>query len=148
MDSLELSKILLQQTDVLQKMHGVVVQQREALKEGRLELLQQLMKDQQNYAFQAETLERERQRISGRISSFYHCPSTIADFCQNMQPDVARELRQAADGLLRIVGKLQAEMAILARLVEESQTLSEITIAEWRRLEGLTSSKNGLDVCG
>ncbi|HCA41497.1 MAG TPA: flagellar protein FlgN [Aminobacterium sp.] len=147
MDGQSLVEVLLQQTDVLQKMHSVVVKQREALKEGRLELLQQLMKEQQSLAFEGEALEQERRRLAGRLSSAYHCAPTIMEFCSFLPEQEGVELREAAEALIPVVRNLQAEIGILSRLVDENRALSDILLAEWRRLEGMAAPGcGGLDM--
>ena len=63
-----LGELLGRQAETLQAMADVTVKQREALREGRLELLQDLFRELQNLGFSAEALENHRGKMAARLA--------------------------------------------------------------------------------
>ncbi|NLA90952.1 MAG: hypothetical protein GX843_04860 [Synergistaceae bacterium] len=76
-----LGELLGRQAETLQAMADVTVQQREALREGRLELLQDLFRELQNLGFSAEALDNERSKISAKLAEQLGCEETVSAIC-------------------------------------------------------------------
>ena len=144
-----LAEALTQQAIVLGRLGDATVRQREALKEGRLDLLQDIFKEQQSAGFAAEAAEERRRREAEGLARALGCEPNISAICARLPEEEASPLRERADELLLLVNALQSEIFILSSLVEENQRLNGMMAAEWRRLEGMyPSSRSGYDFKG
>jgi hypothetical protein len=144
-----LGDALTKQAEILRTLGEVTVRQREALKEGRLELLQDLFREQQAAGFAAEAAEERRRRNAADLAATLGCEPRVSSICSRLSDNEAYQLKQKADDVLRQVKVLQSEMYILSSLVEENQRLNGMMAAEWRRLEGMyPSSRSGVDFKG
>ena len=144
-----LGDALAKQAEVLRTLGEVTVRQREALKEGRLELLQDLFREQQAAGFAAEAAEERRRRAASELAAALGCESNVSAICSRLPEQAALLLKKEADEVLRQVKVLQSEMYIISSLVEENQRLNGMMAAEWRRLEGMyPSSRSGVDFKG
>ncbi len=143
--ALELIALLEEQGQVLLQMWRVAVEQREALKEGRLSALQDTIKEFQALSSRALALEACRHRESLLLGEKLSCPPVLTEFVRTIPgDDEAEALRQAGITLLQAINKLRAEMRLLEKLLQEQTALSELLTSEWRRLEGLP----GMDPSG
>ncbi|MCF7936355.1 MAG: flagellar protein FlgN [Synergistales bacterium] len=143
-----LSRILEEQAGALEEMWGVVVEQREALKAGRLSSLQELQQRLQKHSFRARTLEAEREKQTNLLAARRGCEPTVSAIAETEGGEAARELRERADRLSIAVRKLQSEMQILKNLIEESAALHQVMIDEWRRVERAAAFRGGMDFRG
>jgi len=144
-----LGDALAKQAEILRTLGEVTVRQREALKEGRLELLQDLFREQQAAGFAAEAAEERRRRAASELAAALGCESNVSAICSRLPEQAALLLKKEAGEVLRQVKVLQSEMYIISSLVEENQRLNGMMAAEWRRLEGMyPSSRSGVDFKG
>ncbi len=144
-----LGDALAKQAEILRTLGEVTVRQREALKEGRLELLQDLFREQQAAGFAAEAAEERRRRAASELAAALGCEPNVSAICSRLPEQAALLLKKEADEVLRQVKVLQSEMYIISSLVEENQRLNGMMAAEWRRLEGMyPSSRSGVDFKG
>jgi len=144
-----LGDALAKQAEILRTLGEVTVRQREALKEGRLDLLQDLFREQQAAGFAAEAAEERRRRAASELAAALGCESNVSAICSRLPEQAALLLKKEADEVLRQVKVLQSEMYIISSLVEENQRLNGMMAAEWRRLEGMyPSSRSGVDFKG
>lgn len=143
-----LGTVLARQADTLRALAEVTVQQREALQNGRLELLQDLFRELQNLGFSAEALENQRQKMAAELAGQLGCEPKISAICERLKGDDSLSLKEKAAELELSVKKVQSEMQILSGLVDENQRLGGMMIAEWRRLQGMYPSRPGVDFRG
>ncbi|MGI6784691.1 MAG: flagellar export chaperone FlgN [Aminivibrio sp.] len=143
-----LGELLNRLAETLTAMADVTVQQREALREGRLELLQDLFRELQNLGFSAEALENQRVKLSAKLAAQLGCEETLSAICGRLSDDAALPLKAGAGELDMALRKLRSEMQILTSLVDENQRLGGMLIAEWRRLQGMYPSRPGVDFRG
>lgn len=143
-----LEALLARQAETLRGLVDVTVQQREALQTGRLELLQDLFKDLQNFGFAAEALENQRTKITALLANQLGCEPTISALWGRLRGKERERLKARGDELSLAVRKLQSETQILTKLVDENQRLGGMMIAEWRRLQGMYPSQGGVDFRG
>ncbi|HPE66757.1 MAG TPA: flagellar export chaperone FlgN, partial [Synergistales bacterium] len=127
-----LGDALAKQAEILRTLGEVTVRQREALKEGRLELLQDLFREQQAAGFAAEAAEERRRRAASELAAALGCESNVSAICSRLPEQAALLLKKEADEVLRQVKVLQSEMHIISALVEENQRLNGMMAAEWR----------------
>jgi len=143
-----LGELLGRQAETLQAMADVTVKQREALREGRLELLQDLFRELQNLGFSAEALENHRGKMAARLAEQLGCEVNIPAICGRLNDPDGPLLKEKAGELDLAVRKLKSELQILSSLVDENQRLGGMLIAEWRRLQGMYPSRPGVDFRG
>ena len=143
-----LGTVLARQAEALRALADVTVQQREALRNGRLELLQDLFRDLQNLGFSAEALENQRAKMAAELAGQLACEPKVSAICERLRGGESASLKETAAELEMAVRKLQSEMQILAGLVDENQRLGGMMIAEWRRLQGMYPSRPGVDFRG
>ena len=124
------------QTAVLLRMWEIVVQQREALKSGRLPALQELMRSLQGISAQARTEEASRDREARLLASALGCEPRISALADALGGAGGARLREAGNGLAQVVRQLRAETQLLSRMVEENLALQQLLLGEYRRLEG------------
>ena len=143
-----LGDVLAGQAQVLRTLGDVTVRQREALREGRLELLQDLFKEMQSLSFTAEALEGRRCRLAEVLAKEFGCPSSLAALCYVLPNEESILLSEKGKELDGAVRRVQAEMQILSALVDENQRLNGMMAAEWRRLQGMNPSRSGVEFRG
>ncbi|GAB1485461.1 flagellar export chaperone FlgN [Aminivibrio sp.] len=143
-----LGDVLASQAQVLRTLGDVTVRQREALRDGRLELLQDLFKEMQAISFSAEALEGRRCRLAEELAKEFECSSSLTALCAVLPKDESSMLSEKGKGLDGAVRRVQAEMQILSSLVDENQRLNGMMAAEWRRLQGMNPSRSGVEFRG
>ena len=79
-----LGDALAKQAEILRTLGEVTVRQREALKEGRLELLQDLFREQQAAGFAAEAAEERRRRAASELAAALGCESNVSAICSRL----------------------------------------------------------------
>ena len=140
--------VLLQQTQALQETLDVAVRQREALKSGRLDLLQGLMKELHDASFRAQALDRRREQEAASLARTLGVHSRLSEILAMLNEGEREALSSVAGKFSLVVRKLQAEMKIISRLADESQRLGDLMLSEWRRMENAFSPGNGFDLKG
>lgn len=143
----QLIQHLSSQTEAIEAVLDVVKRQREALKEGRLELLTDLMHELDRAQRQASVKDSLRAALVAKIASEQGCDLTL-NALVSISGANSDELLSVGKKLRKTVTKAQSEIQILGNLVEESKTLNEMMINEWRRLGSTSSEISGLDLKG
>ena len=140
--------VLLQQTQALQETLDVAVRQREALKSGRLDLLQGLMKELHDASFRAQALDRRREQEAASLARTLGVHPRLSEILAKLNEGEREALSSVAAKFSLVVRKLQAEMKIISRLADESQRLGDLMLSEWRRMENAFSPSSGFDLKG
>ncbi|MCF4113052.1 MULTISPECIES: flagellar export chaperone FlgN [Dethiosulfovibrio] len=139
--------VIERQTEAIHRVLSVVVKQREALKEGRLELLKDLLKDMDQAHQEAITAESMRTQVVNKIAESRKCSPTLNELAASGTPEESEAMLKAGKGLRVAVESARSEMALLNSLVEENKALNDMLIDEWRRLGG-NQSLSSLDLKG
>jgi flagellar biosynthesis/type III secretory pathway chaperone len=129
-----LAETLNKQDEILSELLSIMLRQREALKDGRLSDLQNLMSEMRHTSVRAQAIETKRNRAAAEISGELECPSIVSEIARALPREDAAKIAEAAKKLMSTVDKLKMEMTVLARLMDEAKSLNEMLIAEWRRL--------------
>ncbi len=148
MRSRNLVDVLLQQTQALQETLDIAVRQREALRTGRLDSLQGLMKELHDASFRAQALDRRREAEAESLARTLGVHPRLSEILEKLNEGEREALSSVAGSFGLVVRKLQAEMKILSRLSDESRRLGEVMLSEWRRLESTFSPDGGFDLKG
>ena len=133
-ESTLLTETLLKQDEILSELLSLIEKQREALREGRLSDLQSLMSDLRHISVRCQAIETKRVRAAAELAASLGCEPVVSEIIAAVGEDDSSELAEAAKKLVHTVGKIKSEMTILSYLMEETKTLNEMMIAEWRRL--------------
>lgn len=141
-----LHRLIQDQIQAIGLVLDVIHKQKEALKEGRLELLDGLTRELDKAQRQAMVCESLRSTLADKIAAEEGCEATLGALAA-MAPSNQEELKSAGAELRRIVVKARDEVVMLGALVDESRALGDITINEWKRLGGASLS-SGLDLKG
>lgn len=145
--SSQLLQTLRRQTEAIRQVVDLVRQQREALKEGRLDLLNDLLRSTDRAQREAAAAESLRQVSVQKLSAEQDCEPTLDALVARMGEDEAREVQEEGAALRLVVAEAQDEMHTLSTLVEEHKALNEMMLGEWRRLGG-GGTLPGLDMKG
>jgi hypothetical protein len=129
-----LTETLKKQNDILSELLSITQKQREALKDGRISDLQDLMSEMRHTSVRAQAIEAKRSRTAAAIAGDLGCGATVSDILRVIPSEDAGVMDGAAKKLLSTVEKLKKEMSILSRLMDEAKTLNEMMITEWRKL--------------
>ena len=106
-----LGAVLARQAETLRALADVTVQQREALQNGRLELLQDLFRDLQNLGFSAEALENQRAKMAAELAGQLACEPKVSAICERLRGDDAASLKETASALELAVRKLRSKVS-------------------------------------
>ncbi|MCF4152426.1 flagellar protein FlgN [Dethiosulfovibrio sp. F2B] len=145
--SSQLIDVVERQAEAIRRVLSVVVKQREALKEGRLELLKDLLREMDQAHQDAITAESLRLQVVRKIAESRNCSPTLNDLAASGTSEESEAILEAGEKLRAAVESAQSEMALLNSLVEENRALNEMLISEWRRLGG-NQSLSSLDLKG
>ncbi|MDR1472367.1 MAG: flagellar protein FlgN [Synergistaceae bacterium] len=129
-----LADILLKQDEILSELLVVVVRQRDALKEGRIADLQDLMSELRRLAVRAQAIETKRVHASDGMARELMCEPVVSEIIKALPSEAASMLEGPAKKLTGTVNGLKMEMSIVSRLMEEATALNNMLLAEWRRL--------------
>jgi flagellar biosynthesis/type III secretory pathway chaperone len=145
--SASLVDTLNKQDEILSELLAITLKQREALKEGRLSDLQNLMSDMRHTSVRAQAIETKRSRAAIDIAADLGCDAIVSEITRKLPSEEAVPVAEAAKILMATVEKLKIEMLILGRLMDEAKSLNEMMINEWRRLgaKSLGGAGGGFD---
>lgn len=133
-DSILLADTLLKQNEILSELLSLTIKQREALREGRLSDLQDLMSDLRHISVRAQAVEAKRMKAASDLAMEFGCEPVVSEIIKSLDGEKSEILQSSAEKLMRTVGRIKTEMSILSRLMDEAKTLNEMMITEWRRL--------------
>lgn len=132
--SLLLTSTLLKQNEILGELLSIIVKQRDALKEGRLADLQDLMSELRHASVRCQAIETKRMRATEDLAGALGCEAVVSSILPMLSPEEAASVEPAAKALGQTVQKIKVEMSILARLMEEAKLLNQMLITEWQKL--------------
>lgn len=141
----ELIKTLEMQDEVLGNLGELLIKQREALRDGRLQVLQDLFREMQFLSVKAQALETKRGRLCEALARSLGCDPTISSMCDRLEGPESEQLREKGAALANRVGVLRSEMRLLEMLMDEARVLNEMMISEWRRMKDPFNSAGGFN---
>ena len=131
------------QDEILSELLSITLSQREALKEGRLSRLQELMSEMRHTSVRAQAIETKRSRLAAEIAGSLGCDAVVSKIANILPPEESEPLKDAAGKLTSTVGRLKTEMSILSRLMDEAKNLNEMLINEWRKMSSKAVGPGG-----
>ena len=141
-----LLETLVKQDEILCELLSVTLKQREALREGRMPDLQDLMSEMRHISVRAQAIETRRVRIASDVAAEIGCEPVVSEIIRALSQDEAGPMDEASRKLVSTVESLKIEMSILDRLMDEAKNLNEVLISEWRKMSSNTpGSSTGFD---
>ena len=125
---------LIKQDEILSELLSVTLKQREALKDGRIPDLQDLMSEMRHISVRAQAIETKRERAASDVAGEIGCEPVVSEIIRALSPDEAEKMEDASHKLISTVERLKIEVSILARLMDEAKSLNEMLISEWRKM--------------
>ena len=138
-----LLETLIKQDEILCELLDVTLKQREALKEGRMPDLQDLMSDMRHISVRAQAIEMKRERTAADVASEIGCDPVVSEIIRTLAPEQAGRMGEASRKLVSTVERLKVEMSILSRLMDEAKNLNEMLISEWRKMSSRAAGSSG-----
>lgn len=148
MTAADMLPLLEEETSALLEVVGIALGQREALRQGRLDSLQDLVAQMRKAAFRAQQAEFERDAFARAFAAERGVDPRLSALADSLGGDDGQSLREAGRKLTRAVASVKSETQILSRLVEENGTLNDMLLSEWRRLQGKLPLSGGFDARG
>lgn len=148
MNASEMVGLLKRQEEALLEVAAVALSQREALRQGRLDSLQDLLAQMRGAAFRAQQAESDRDEAARDLAGHYGVEARLSALAEAVGGEEGQALSEAGRSLARAVGSVKSETQILSRLMEECGALNEMLLSEWRRLQGGLPLTGGFDARG
>ena len=136
------------EADAIDDLIDVVQEQREALKDDRVEVLQDLMREQREIFFDVQTQEALRDELAKGLAAELGCEPQASSLSDAFEEDERALFNGVADRLTQSLFGLKSEMVILSGLIDQNERYTSMLLSEWRRLEGGASRLNGTDFRG
>lgn len=136
------------EADAIDDLIDVVQEQREALKDDRVEVLQDLMREQREIFFDVQAQESLREELAKELAAELGCEPQAASLSDAFEEDERALFNGVVDRLTQSLFELKSEMVILSGLIDQNERYTSMLLSEWRRLEGGTSRLSGTDFRG
>ena len=136
------------EADAIDDLIDVVQEQREALKDDRVEVLQDLMREQREIFFDVQTQEALRDELAKGLAAELDCEPQASSLSDAFEEDERALFNGVADRLTQSLFGLKSEMVILSGLIDQNERYTSMLLSEWRRLEGGASRLKGTDFRG
>ncbi|MDD4364825.1 MAG: flagellar export chaperone FlgN [Synergistales bacterium] len=148
MISADMIGLLERQEKLLREVVEIALRQREALRQGRLDLLQDLLDRMRQTAFEAQQIESDRNAAAQALAASLGVEPRLDVLAEAIGGAESRRLLEVGGALTLAVAAVKSEMQILTRLMEESSTLNDMLLSEWHRLQGGIPFPGGFDARG
>lgn len=135
------------ETDDIKQLLKIVVQQRNAVRDGNFEAMQDLMKLLHSASLEVQKSEALRDKAAGALAASLSCEKTLQALCEKMENE---ELKTAGDALTKVANAVGAESKILKRLIDEGQKFNDMMLSELRRFSsaGMMNMSGSMDLKG
>lgn len=136
------------ETDSISEILSVVVEQRDAARDGNLEKMQGLIKALHSASLEVQKYEAIRDKAAESVASELGCEKTLSAILEITKDE---SLRLAGAALTKVSNVVSAESKILKRLVDERQKFNEMMLSELRRFDtsgNFTGSNSSMDLKG
>lgn len=123
----------------------ILKRERDALKEGRAELIPGLLSELQEGSSRAMGAEAERDSKARRLAEALGCRAVASEICTRLEPAERDRLHKASKGLLSAVSSLKEINFILSRQADEHRQLAEMVLERLRVISSPSGAETGLD---
>ena len=131
----DLIHVLLDESDLIDELAGLVVEQRESIKNADQVTMQEHMKRVQDVFFRVKTQEAQRERAAASLAAELGCEPNISSLMGAIPEGDRLLLNGAGERLGHSVFNLKTEMVVLSGLIEQNERFSAMLLSEWRRLD-------------
>lgn len=144
----ELVDTVEREAEIIDELLSYITQQREAVVNKDLEVIQNLMKLLHSSSLEVYKYETIRDKEAASIACELGCEKKLHDICEAMGEE-SEQLRISGQKLEKAVKLINAESKILKRLVEEGQRFNDMMLSEVRRFERVGFSElSSMDIKG
>lgn len=134
------------ETSGIRELLKIVVRQRDAVRDGNFEAMQDLMKSLHSASLEVQKLEALRERAAISVAASLSCEKKLQDICDASKDE---NLRIAGDALAKVANAVSAESKILRRLIDEGQKFNDMMLSELRRYDSSMGMSSGsMDIKG
>jgi hypothetical protein len=117
----------------------------EALRQGRAELIPEILGELQEGSSRAMRCEAERDSSARKLAEVLGCSPVAGEICNRLDPSLCGELRKASRGLMSAVSSLSGVNRLISKQAEEHGRLAELVIENMRSMAAPTDTSWGLD---
>ena len=143
-----MTRVLLDEADLIDELIDVVMDQRDSIKSGNYAEMQELMKHVQDVFFRVQSQDSLRARLVESTAKDLSCAPRVSAIAEALPEEERPLFNEAGERLEHVVFALKAEMTILGGLIEQSERLGAMLLSEWRRLDAGFMRSGGLDFRG
>lgn len=130
----ELIKKNSDQEQALADLLGILKRERNALQEGRSELLPGLLAELQEVSSRAMRAEVERDAQARKLADLLECRPVLREICRALPQGEAERLGSQTKGLIAAVSALREVNYILSRQAEQQRFLAEMILERLKHL--------------
>jgi hypothetical protein len=123
----------------------ILKRERDALKEGKAELIPGLLSELQEGSSRAMGAEAERDSKARRLAEELGCRAVASEICTKLEPEERGRLRLASRELMSAVSSLKEINFILSRQADEHRQLAEMVLDRLRAISAPSGAEAGLD---
>lgn len=123
-----------QQQQALVDLLGILKRERDALAEGRPELLPGLLSELQEASSRTMRAEAQRDDAARKLAEALGCRPVLREICKALPDGEASRLDGQAEGLIAAVSALREINYILSRQAEQQRYLAEMILERLKHL--------------
>ncbi len=123
----------------------ILQRESEALKQGRAELIPEILGELQDGSSRAMRCEAERDSSARKLAEVLGCPPAAGEICSRLDPSLCGELLEASRGLMCAVSSLSDINRLISRQADEHGRLAELVVENMRAMTPATDPSGGLD---
>lgn len=123
----------------------ILKRERDALREGKTDLIPGLLSELQEGSSRAMRAEAERETKAGKLAVALDCQPVLREIFERLDPEEESRLRLASAGLMSAVSSLREINYILSRQADEHRHLADMILERLRLASPSTSGENSLD---
>lgn len=136
------------ETDGINELLGLIIQQRDAVRDGNFEAMQDVMKLLHSVSLKVRKCEALRDQAAGSLAASLGCEAKLSSLCEATKDEA---LSAAGSALMKASNTASAESKILRRLIEEGQKFNDMMLSEMRRFDssgGFARASGSMDIKG
>lgn len=133
------------QEKALEDLLKILKRERDALKEGKTDLIPGLLSELQEGSSRAMRTEAEREAKAGKLAEALDCQPILREIFRRLEPEEESRLRLASAGLMSAVSSLRETNYILSRQAEEHRHLADMILERLRLASSSPRGESSLD---
>ena len=144
----ELVLTIQDETGAINDLVSAVREQREIMRAGDSEGVDELMNEISDIFFDVQTFENKRADLAKKLAAKFSCGPRVSELVKNLDNDEQIILNGAVDVLTQSVFVLKGEMLILNGLIDQNEKFTSMLLSEYKRLVGDLKQSGAKDFRG